>query len=157
MGLPPGRRSITSQVEPAWVMVPPCSSAIMPARTSDDLPLPEVPTTARNRFVRSSCKQRRGLLLAAEEQVVLVAAKRTQAGKRIGERGVNGLHHPASFACRMAATKSVSNSGCKCVFGLPDHFGRNALEAFLAVVERRRHVDRADRNGSRIPVAGRFL
>ena len=64
----------------------------MPARTSDDLPLPEVPTTARNRFVRSSCKQRRGLLLAAEEQVVLVAAKRAEAGKRIGTRGVNGFH-----------------------------------------------------------------
>src|SRR5262249_4431368 len=27
----------------------------MPARTRDDLPLPEVPTTARKRFVRSSC------------------------------------------------------------------------------------------------------
>ena len=54
-GCRPGRRIITSQVEPAWVIVPPCSAAIMPARTSEDLPLPEVPTTARKRFVRNSC------------------------------------------------------------------------------------------------------
>ena len=41
--------------------------------------------------------------------------------------------------------------------GLPDHLRRNALEAFLAVVEGGRHIDRADRNGPGIPVAGRLL
>src|SRR5205823_1723161 len=56
-------------------------------------------------------QQRRGLFLAAEEQVVFVAAKRAETGKRIGTPGVGGVHHSASFACRMAATKSVSNPG----------------------------------------------
>jgi len=46
---------MTSQLDPACVITPPCSAAIMPARTSDDLPLPDVPTTARNRLVRNSC------------------------------------------------------------------------------------------------------
>ena len=85
MGLPPGRRIITSQVEPAWVMVPPVKLGdhagphqrrLAAARGADD----------RQESVRSQqLEQSGGLLLAAEEEVVLVAAKRAQAGKRIGQ------------------------------------------------------------------------
>ena len=49
MGLPPGRRMTTSQVEPARAIVPRWRAGMSPARTSDDLPLPDVPTTARKR------------------------------------------------------------------------------------------------------------
>src|SRR5262245_51720666 len=62
-------------------------------------------------------QERRGLFLAAEEQVVLVAAKRAETRKRIGMLGVGGFHHSASFACRMAATKSVSNPGSNVSLG----------------------------------------
>src|SRR5262249_15718921 len=62
-------------------------------------------------------QQRRDLLLAAKEPVVLVAAKGAETGKRVGTRGVNALHHSASFACRMAATKSVSKPGAKVSLG----------------------------------------
>ena len=68
----------------------------------------------RQESVRSQqLQERRGLLLAAEEQVVLVAAKRAEAGKRIGRLGVNRVHQTASFAWRMAAMKSDQQSRCK--------------------------------------------
>ena len=37
------------QSDPALAISPPCSAGSRPARTSDDLTLPEVPTTARKR------------------------------------------------------------------------------------------------------------
>jgi hypothetical protein len=37
------------QLEPAPTMNPLCSAGIRPDRTSDDLPLPDVPTTATRR------------------------------------------------------------------------------------------------------------
>ena len=53
MGLPPGRMTAISQALPAWAMPPPSTAGSRPARTSDDLPLPEVPTTATRRLVRN--------------------------------------------------------------------------------------------------------
>ena len=41
------------QLEPAPAMNPLWSDGIRPERTSDDLPLPDVPTTERKRVVRS--------------------------------------------------------------------------------------------------------
>ncbi|MDP7048657.1 MAG: hypothetical protein QF721_04330 [Verrucomicrobiota bacterium] len=51
-GSPPGRMTVVSQLEPAPAIVPLSNSGMRPARTREDLPLPEVPTTATNRFLR---------------------------------------------------------------------------------------------------------
>src|SRR5262245_46635024 len=67
----------------------------------------------RQEAVRSQqLQQRGGLLLAAKEQMVLVAAKRAEAGKWIGTLGIGG-HAAASFAWRMARAKSASKPGSK--------------------------------------------
>ena len=42
-----------SQSLPAKAIPPPSTAGSRPARTSDDLPLPEVPTTATRRLVRN--------------------------------------------------------------------------------------------------------
>ncbi len=49
IGLPPGLITAMRQPEPAPFIIPPRSAGIKPARINEDLPLPEVPTTARNR------------------------------------------------------------------------------------------------------------
>ena len=54
IGLPPGRITANFQRAPSGMPISPVSSAAMrPARTSDDLPQPDVPTTARKRDVFS--------------------------------------------------------------------------------------------------------
>src|SRR5262249_30663487 len=53
--------------------------------------------------------------------------------------------------------KVCQQSRVKGMVGLSDHLRRNAFEAFLAVVGGGRHVDRADGDGPRVAVAGRFL
>ena len=47
MGSLPGRIRAIRHFDPALVITPPRNAASKPARTSDDLPLPDVPTTAR--------------------------------------------------------------------------------------------------------------
>src|SRR5215467_8521376 len=53
MGFSPGRIVATRQLEPALTMKPLKSEGTRPARTSEDLPLPEVPTMAKKRHKRS--------------------------------------------------------------------------------------------------------
>src|SRR5580765_8291755 len=53
MGSSPGLMTAIRQLELAPAMNPLCNAGIRPERTSDDLPLPEVPTTARKRVLRS--------------------------------------------------------------------------------------------------------
>ncbi len=96
IGLAPGRKRATHQSRPASGRKPPCRYGSRPARTSEDLPLPDVPTTATNLCAR----RRRKLLaltLAAEKQILLVRLERPQPGKRInGQFG----HHRVSFSSR---------------------------------------------------------
>ena len=49
IGSPPGRNNATRQPEPAWLIKPPSMAGSRPARTKEDLPLPEDPITARKR------------------------------------------------------------------------------------------------------------
>ena len=53
IGSPPGRIVAIRQVDPACDIKPLWSEGMRPHRTSDDLPHPDVPTTARNRLDRS--------------------------------------------------------------------------------------------------------
>ena len=53
IGSPPGRSRATRQCEPACSKNPPWRWGSRPARTSEDLPLPEAPTTASRRLRRS--------------------------------------------------------------------------------------------------------
>jgi hypothetical protein len=48
-----GRIRATRQFDPALTIIPPNNAGASPARTSDDLPLPDVPTTARKRVASS--------------------------------------------------------------------------------------------------------
>ncbi len=52
-GPPPGRATTTRQVEPACVINPPCKVGINPQYISEDLPLPEAPSTPTNLFSAS--------------------------------------------------------------------------------------------------------
>ena len=60
-----------SHEAPASSILPPSSSDNSPQRTSDDLPLPEVPTTATKRLAAQALQQLHRLFFAAKEQVVL--------------------------------------------------------------------------------------
>ena len=62
-------------------MVPLSSSGIRPARTSEDLPLPEVPTTATNRFFAKARCELGGLFVAAEKEMIVAKLKGAQAGE----------------------------------------------------------------------------
>jgi hypothetical protein len=53
-GSSPGRNSATRQREPSAAKRPPLSAGRSPARTSEDLPQPDAPTTARSRLWRNS-------------------------------------------------------------------------------------------------------
>ena len=81
--MPPGCVTATSHAAPAWSILPPSSSDSRPQRTSDDLPLPEVPTTATKRLLAQPLQQFQRLFFAAKEQVVLVLRERPQTGKRV--------------------------------------------------------------------------
>ena len=64
-----------------------------PARTSDDLPLPEGPATTSNRTVARRSSAACGVGVAPEEEVGVVGVERRQALVRaaIGERRADGL------------------------------------------------------------------
>ncbi len=64
-------------MNPLW------SDGIRPERTSDDLPLPEVPTTERKRLEREPAQQIVDLSFAAEEEMIFIRLERPKPRKRI--------------------------------------------------------------------------
>ena len=48
MGPDPGLLTMVCQLEPAFVIIPPCNEGISPQYMKEDLPLPEAPKIAKN-------------------------------------------------------------------------------------------------------------
>ena len=100
---PPARRT------PAPTIRPPCRAGISPERTSDDLPLPEVPTTARKRVAAQPVDQLVDRPLAAEEEVVFVGLEGAQPGERVG--GGGWLGHRRLPLAQRSRSRNGSRSG----------------------------------------------
>ena len=75
MGSSPGRMIAIRQLIRPPTMKPLWSEGISPERTSDDLPLPDVPTTASKRVVRSAAAVRRSRLRGRRTSVLRPARR----------------------------------------------------------------------------------
>ena len=93
---------------PAVAINPRRRAGIRPQFTSEDLPLPEVPTTARKRVARQLVDHGVDLALASKEEVLFVLVERPEPGKRVRQPGAGcGLGaHGLAFP-ETAFTKSA--------------------------------------------------
>src|SRR5205814_4636822 len=104
IGSSPGRHTAIRQLELAPTIKPLCSAGIRPERTRDDLPLPDVPTTARKRVDRS----RR----SSSSMSFSRPKNRWSSSGSKGRRPGNGLNRAA---CLQLSDERPERLGCESV------------------------------------------
>ena len=115
IGSLPGRNWAMRQAVPARAIRPRRKAGRSPQLTSEDLPLPEVPTTARKRVAGQLVDHGIDLVLPAEEQMLLILPERPQARKGIGlaRRWSVGIVLMRSLRRLMACTNAAIAASAK--------------------------------------------
>lgn len=113
IGVRPGRMTATYQRETDALIKPPCRAGSSPARTSDDFPLPDAPTTATNRVRRRCARSSSTCASRPKKRCSSSDSKGRSPGKRIPREPSAAVHEASVFGRSSRSRNGSSTEGSK--------------------------------------------